>query len=136
MLILLSRAAFNDAGQVVGDFYYSTGLSHAFLYNYGGYKSFQTYAAPGATANAFYGINGSGQFVGQFADSTGALLGFTWNAGTDGSDVVLPIPYAFSINNNGQLPVTIKVSTSYTRKRPVVCKPYPTTPRGYGREWH
>jgi probable HAF family extracellular repeat protein len=92
----------NDDGQVVRYYCNSTGPCHAFLYNYGGNKSFETFD-PTGNGSAAYGINGSGQVVGSFADSTGATHGFIWNAGTDGSDVILPFPYAYSINNNGQV---------------------------------
>jgi probable HAF family extracellular repeat protein len=96
----------NDDGQIVGGYTDSANKGHAFLYNYGGDKSFETYDGPGATGTQAYGINGSGQVVGIFVDSTGADHGFIWNAGTDGSDVILPFPYVDSINDNGQIIVT------------------------------
>jgi probable HAF family extracellular repeat protein len=52
----------NDAGQIVGRFYDSTG-SHGFLYTGG---SFTTIDLPGATGTGAIGINDAGQIVGFF----------------------------------------------------------------------
>ena len=90
----------NDAGQIVGYYWDSTG-SHGFLKDGSSYTSFDY---PGAIGTDAYGINDAGQIVGYYGDSTGSH-GFL----KDGSSYTpfdYPGPvwtYAYGINDAGQI---------------------------------
>jgi probable HAF family extracellular repeat protein len=75
----------NDAGQIVGDFTDSVGISHGFLYN-GGYIPIDM---PGAFATYAYGINDAGQVVGAFGNSSTGTHGFV--------AVAVPEPPSFAL---------------------------------------
>jgi probable HAF family extracellular repeat protein len=67
-------AGINDAGQIVGSFEDSAGISHGFLSSGG---KFTTLNAPGASHGTYAaGINDAGQIVGYFQDSTYGYHGF------------------------------------------------------------
>jgi len=69
----------NDAGQIVGYYYDSNGITHGFLYNPTGGGTYTTLDAPLATNTQALGINNFGQIVGYYTDSHGTSHGFLYN---------------------------------------------------------
>jgi probable HAF family extracellular repeat protein len=63
--------AINAAGQVVGDYYDSSGFSHAFLYSDG---TFINIEPAGARQSGAWIINDDGTVVGKYQDSSGVWL--------------------------------------------------------------
>jgi len=93
----------NGAGQIVGTFKDTGGVSHGFLRDAGG--AFTTIDIPGATSTAAYGINDTGQIVGTFKD-TGGSHGFLRDAGGTYSAIDVPGATgteAHGINPAGQI---------------------------------
>ena len=106
----------NDAGQIVGTFYNSTGPRHGFLDSGG---IFTRIDMPGADWTEAYGINDAGQVVGNF-QSKSPTHGFLDSGGTftqidvPGAQVTL----AYGINDAGQIVGTFYNSTGPTPRVP------------------
>src|SRR5262249_18002453 len=60
----------NDAGQIVGEFYYN-GNWHGFLYSNGTYTTLDNPAGTGQFGTVITGINNIGTLVGTYDDSNG-----------------------------------------------------------------
>ena len=96
----------NDSDQVVGQFVSGTrrsAVSHAFLWQNGGFRDLGTLGGVGAYATA---INDAAQVVGASASAGGVFEGFVWQNGVMTALGVLPGGFSSSataINANGQI---------------------------------
>src|SRR5207302_1235136 len=94
----------NGAGQIVGAFKDTGGVSHGFLRDAGG--AFTTIDIPGATSTAAHGTNAAGHIVGAFVSTAGGSQGFLRDAGGTFTTIDRPGPTsteAFGINDTGQI---------------------------------
>jgi probable HAF family extracellular repeat protein len=92
----------NNSGDIVGNWYDSSGAFQGFLLSGGVYTSF-TY--PGSTSTVGYGINNNGDIVGFYEDSAGNSHGFLLSGGTY-SSIDVPgatLTYAEVINDSGDI---------------------------------
>lgn len=95
----------NDASQIVGYYYDSSGAVHGFFYdtNMGTFTSFDYPGVPNSTE--LTGINGQGQVAGYYYNGSNEQP-FIWNHASDGSHPLIPITdkfafVQFGINGNG-----------------------------------
>jgi hypothetical protein len=68
----------NDRGQVVGYFFYGTGLEHGYLYSRGSYTVLDV---PGAMSTQAWGLNNRDEIVGTYLDSASREHGFFYDKG-------------------------------------------------------
>ena len=71
----------NDAGQIVGVYFDSSGAQHGFLDSGGTYTTLND-PVSGAYDTVATGINDAGQIVGNYTDSSGTPHGFLYSGGT------------------------------------------------------
>ncbi len=69
----------NNAGQIIGNYSDSNGVSHEFLDDKG---TITTIDAPGSTSTFLDQINASGEIIGGYNDSSGVSHGFLDDNGT------------------------------------------------------
>lgn len=70
----------SEIGQIVGEYYDSTGTPHGFLLD--AFASASTIDYPGQTAGGATGINSSGQIVGVWVDASHCNHGYLYSGGT------------------------------------------------------
>jgi hypothetical protein len=102
----LDAFGINNAGDVVGDFKTSGGMTDAFLKLAGG--AFHTIAVPGATETIALGVNDNDTVVGGYVASGGTIHGFIWRIGGSlSTDVDDPNALDYSlidgVNNAGDI---------------------------------
>jgi probable HAF family extracellular repeat protein len=96
-------SAINDAGEVVGTGYFTSGTFHAFLYSGG---KMTDLGPPGALQASAVAINNSGQIIGGYYLTKGGAGEFLV---TNGKMTTLPVPpgssavSAFAINDSGEI---------------------------------
>ncbi len=96
--------AINASGQVLGDYFDSSGNSHGFIYNTNG--SFTGISVEGAASTYAEGINNAGQAVGYYVDASNEVHGFLYSGGsiaTLNDPAAAGGTVAFAINNTGEV---------------------------------
>ena len=108
-------AGINDAGQIVGGFLDSSGISYGFVYSNGSYTTLTDPAAGASsgTGTGASGINATAEVVGSYSSGTGAQ-GYLYDGGTytnltNLGSVTLPQ----AINAGGQIVGYYVVGTTY-----------------------
>lgn len=116
-------SAINDEGQVAGNFFDTSGVSHGFLKQG---KIYTTVDAPGATNTYPYGINNSGTIVGDQVDFANAQQGYVETSEGLFTTVDYPGPSITaveSINDHGDISGTYVENPSGARRAFIGLRP-------------